>query len=133
MASDALREEKRVAGMIMIHVAGSILPIPYKSRGSDDIWYEQELVKIAIKAARDTGTFEGVLMIAEAWRGMGVGIRPADDPKREEIVVAWACDGSLARRMVMAPIVRENGVPRIGPVEEVDKDNVKCWIEEALV
>ena len=90
-----------------------------------------------VKAARKIGTFDGLVMVSEAWMAtqtnpdlIGV-LRPAQDPDRIEIVVAWAYGDDGSRQMETAKILRD-GKQRLD-TPEVAPDEVHSWLDDAFI
>lgn len=93
-------------GRVWIHTKGKLLSMPCKPRGSQAEARAKAVTCALIYAARKAGTFEGAVMIAEAW--MSIVNQPQQksypmpslDPDRIEVamLLAYGDDGKVEAR-----------------------------------
>ena len=110
-------------GRVWIHTKGRLISIPCKPKGSKAEMLMKAYTCAAIYVARKASTFEGAVMIAEAWMSLVKPPQksypmPSLDPNRIEVAIllAYGDDGkveSLARR-----IERRDGKRTVGEVFE---------------
>ena len=137
MASEMIADGVEVRGMVLLHSkTNGLLVIPYKD-DSMPVDIQQDIIISMVKAARKIGTFDGLVMVSEAWMAtqtnpdlIGV-LRPAQDPDRIEIVVAWAYGDDGSRQMETAKILRD-GKQRLD-TPEVAPDEVHSWLDDAFI
>jgi hypothetical protein len=122
--------------MVVLHTSDGIFALPYKD-GSVSPDIQRLVVLNLVKGCRAAGKFEGLVMVAEAWMAkvtnealIGV-LRAAQDPDREEVVIACAYGQDGDKQMVTAPIVRADGKVSLGE-RKIQMAEVESWLDEAF-
>lgn len=136
-AALVLEQSGKVPGVVLLHAKGKgITALPYKN-GTLPVDVEQFIIVEGVKAVRELGAFDGVVIVAEAWMAvqnkeemLGI-IRPAQDPDRKEIVMAFAYGEDGSKKMAMADIIRTGDRASLGPVDDT-MSGVESWLDEAF-
>jgi len=125
---------------VWIHTKGRLISIPCKPNPALEPKMKA-LICAMIYAARKAGTFEGVVMMAEAWMSTTElsrprsSVRPALDPNRKEIIIllAYGQDGKSKTRT--RKIESWGGNRAIGPIlEDFNKPGLvhESWLDAAF-
>lgn len=109
---------------VWIHAKGKLISMPCKPKGSQEEARAKALTCALIYAARKAGTFEGAVMIAEAWMSIVQQHQqksypmPSLDPNRIEVamLLAYGDDGKVEARA--RRIERRAGKRTIGVIFE---------------
>jgi hypothetical protein len=137
MAEMALADSGKVRGQVFLHAGGRIAARPYKDCKPEELGAQQDEIIAVIRMTRLDGTFEGVVLVSEAWQSepshgaIAEVLRPALDPDRKEIVIAWAYDPDGNKVMTKAELIRKDGKVSIGEPETF-RDGFKSWLDEAF-
>jgi uncharacterized protein YbaA (DUF1428 family) len=138
-AEITLASEGRLVGMIILHAKDKgLMVVPYKDGGLP-VQVQQMIIVKVIQEARRTGTFEGAVMVSEAWSShVPVGkqaimdvLRPAQDPDRKEIVAVWAYGDDGSKQMITADIIRNDKVS-MGE-RTIVGHGIKSWLDDAFI
>ena len=136
MAEATLTKTGKVAGMVFLHVDDNVAALPYKD-GSMPVGLQQHLIIGLVKGLRAAKKFTGLVLVSEAWLAAQTNpalagvLRPALDPDRQEVVVAFAHGSDGSRQMVTAAIIREGDAVKLGP-PETKPDEVQSWLDDAF-
>lgn len=136
MAVVAISKGEQVASTLFMHAKGKgILAMPYKD-GSMPVDMQQMVYVMAIRAAREAGTFDGCVLVSEAWMSapkekalVGI-IRPSLDPDRQEGLIAYAYGADGSKCVYIAKIFRDGDKPRIEPMDMGGE--VTSWLDDAF-
>ncbi len=126
---------------VWIHTKKRIIAIPCKPRGSGEESKMRALICAIIYAARKTGTFEGAVLMAEAWMSIVKSPlqkshpMPSLDPNRIEVamLLAYGANGKIEARS--RRIELRNGKRTIGGIfEPTNKTGIRyeSWIDAAF-
>lgn len=93
-------------GRVWIHTKGKLISMPCKPKGSQEEMRAKAITCALIYAARKAGTFEGAILIAEAWMSIVKQPQqksypmPSLDPNRIEVAIllAYGEDGKVEAR-----------------------------------
>jgi hypothetical protein len=133
-----MAETGHMAGMVLLHTNEGIMALPYKD-GSMPVGMQQMVIIGIVKACVAAGRFEGLVLVSEAWMAKQTSpeiagvLPPAQDPDRQEVIVAWAygqADGD--KRMTTADIIRSDGSVTIGEPMEHSSEEVGSWLDDAF-
>jgi hypothetical protein len=128
-------------GRVWIHTKDRLISIPCKPKGSKAEMLMKAYTCAAIYATRKAGTFEGAVMIAEAWMSL-VKLpqkksypMPALDPDRIEVAIllAYGDDGKVEARA--RKIEHRDGKRTIGDTyEPFNKVGMRyqSWLDAAF-
>jgi hypothetical protein len=139
MAEMALTVQGELAGQLFLHSKKGIVALPYKNCKREEVGMQQALYIHIIRGCRMAGDFLGLVLVAEAWvsvqnkenLALAQVMRPAQDPDRKEVVVAWSYGDDGSKAMATADIIRDGEKVKLGERKTLDEGG-KSWLDDAF-
>ena len=136
LAQKSIAEKGELKALVIMQTKKGIVAMPYKD-GSMPHEFQKLLIVGIIRACREAGDFDGVVMVSEAWASMPTKpelaqvLPPSLDPDRKEIVFAFAHGSDDSKHAVTVDFIREGPEVRLGEPRIVT-DEIHSWLENAF-
>lgn len=139
---ETFRKNGSVRSMLYVHTTGGeVIAIDFKSdQGRKEDVLKTKIVRL-VHMLRINGKFSGATITAEAWFSTAKTedgklpknlIRPIDDPKRKEMLLAAAWDQDGKSEVSMSQIDRVGDAVEIGKWEAMP-GKAEIWLDRAFI